>query len=199
MMMNQRINLLLELPNEGPDRFLADRILKLAALFVLLLAALYGFFYFQKWQMVRQFNKVDLEQKTVQNEIIILSSKKDQETGKEVKTIQQLERDVVSKKKVIDELGRKSLSNTTGFSEYLTALSESSVRGMSVSRIDIQNSGSSFIINGQTSRKAVVLEFINNMMKNPLFSRFRFEFTALTDAQQANGILNFVIKAQEVY
>lgn len=197
--MNQRINLLLELPNEGPDRFLADRILKLAALFVLLLAALYGFFYFQKWQMVRQFNKVDLEQKTVQNEIIILSSKKDQETGKEVKTIQQLERDVVSKKKVIDELGRKSLSNTTGFSEYLTALSESSVRGMSVSRIDIQNSGSSFIINGQTSRKAVVLEFINNMMKNPLFSRFRFEFTALTDAQQANGILNFVIKAQEVY
>ena len=107
----------------------------------------------------------------------MLTIKKAETKGKEpaVKTIAQLEREVGGKKRVIAELSNKSLSNTAGFSPYLIALSESSVRGMSVERIDIQQAGSDVVIKGKASKDSVILQLLENLMGQPLFLKSRFE------------------------
>ncbi len=198
--MNQRINLFLELPDEGQDRFPADKIIKYFFIFIILLIVLYGGFYFQQWQLKGQIKKLQAQQKVVQDQIIAFTIKKAETKGKEpaVKTIAQLEREVGGKKRVIAELSNKSLSNTAGFSPYLIALSESSVRGMSVERIDIQQAGSDVVIKGKASKDSVILQFIRNLMGQPLFLKSRFELTDLSDTQQAGQVLVFTLKIQEV-
>ena len=103
----------------------------------------------------------------------MLTIKKAETKGKEpaVKTIAQLEREVGGKKRVIAELSNKSLSNTAGFSPYLIALSESSVRGMSVERIDIQQAGSDVVIKGKASKDSVILQFIREFDGSTIISK----------------------------
>lgn len=112
--------------------------------------------------------------------------------AREVSLIEK-ERDL--KKQIVSFLSDKTLSNTTGFSDYLVSLAEQSESGLWFEGITLKNGGQSIRFSGKTRAPEILFQTVKRLGLTPSFADKEFNTFSLSTLEKEN-FLSFSLETQ---
>jgi Tfp pilus assembly protein PilN len=129
-------------------------------------------------QMTKQAATIEQQYKTLQAQFPSKLFKQDFET-----TVKQIHHDLALQSDII-----KALGNSIYFSDILLGLSQSAVDMSWLTDITIANQGNSIELQGQSIEQYKLHEFMQNLLKTPVFKTFNLHIDVVKLADQTNNI-----------
>lgn len=196
--MIQQINLYLPEFRRKKDPLTLENMGGILALFVLLLALVSGW---QYWELMGL--RGDLERQNA-----LLSQAEDSTRalmqgmgvqGEDLDLAEQvrlLEQNLAEKRVLANFLEVRNLGNSRGFSEYLADLSRYHVPGLSLTGVELQQGGERVRLSGQVLRAESVPAYLENLRQGQSYLGSHFSSVSIGNPQD-NGILEFQVATAE--
>ena len=196
--MRQEVNLYLPEFRKREDWLDFNNMLWLSVAFVLLLAVVSGFQYWQIFSMGGELAQLNgQKQAAVARTNTLINSFGVQSEDKDLSaSVTQLETSLAEKKDLLDFLEGRDLGNTSGFSEFLADLSRYHIPGLRITSVQLSEGGKRVRLGGEVGRAEYVPLFLQNLSQGKAYQGMSFETLKMGEPetrQEDNGILAFEV------
>lgn len=195
-MTRQQVNLYLPEFRRRMDWLAVEKMASLAGVFILLLAALSGWEYWQLYRVEQELAErsqaltevVDRTNQLVDN-LGVQSEDEDLSAR-----VQRLEETLNSKRTLLEFLQGRELGNAIGFSEYLADLGRYHITGLSLARVELRQGGNIVRLGGQVNRAEYVPLFLQNLSNSRSYSGKSFETLRIEEVENGEQeVLEFQV------
>ncbi|OGT22045.1 MAG: hypothetical protein A3C55_05335 [Gammaproteobacteria bacterium RIFCSPHIGHO2_02_FULL_42_13] len=180
--MNQRINLARIIPTVENVKLCSMSILKINALFLMILLLVYGYMFVQKQMLSKRLIALHAEQSMI--EASILENGKKGEANKVAEDnlagqIKKLEKAVGLRQLVLSGLNQSEISSGKGFSSYFDELGRGIVSNVWLDKISLQAGGDYVKLTGLAFRTDDILSFMKNLHDSKAFGSKKLKLSEM--------------------
>lgn len=197
--MMQQINLYQPMFRKQKKVFSAMAMLQVVLIVLGLFSLVYASSYWQYRNLERQLATTSQQAEQIEKQLqdfknrqagVIKSKLLEREVGR-------LQREYEKGKKILNLISDGSLGNTQGFSVYLTSLARGHINGMWLTRINVEQGGSSLELDGVTLAAELVPKYLQKLAQEEVFGLTSFNVMDLSRSEKEPGQINFVVSTNK--
>ena len=193
--MNQQINLYQPIFRKQKKVFTAVAMLQVILIAIALFILTGGYSYFQLIKLQHQESAANANLSRTQGQFKKLEADFSQGASSKLAEaeINRLTREIEQKKSIAKLLAEGPYANTRGFSEHFVAIARQHVEGEWLTRIEINNGGSSLVLKGITYSADLVPVYLQRLLQEQVFANTSFNVLGMERSAVKPEEINFQV------
>ena len=193
--LRQHINFYGELDRKQELPFSARQLLVAMAVLTLVLCLPYGWVYFSQVKSANTLKSLQQQHGPIKKRLDAVTKSRDEllKDTKYTKLIENAERELNFKQRVMTKVSRPQDNSFNGFAQYLLGLARQHVQGLWLTEINLQQSGETMSMQGRALQPELVPRYIQGLRAETVFMGKQFREFSVEQVSGEEPIVAFSV------